>query len=104
MDKSSSEEILERHEKELRKPRVLNLAVSTKFVDGEDTGRECITAYVSEKIPRNLLAPEEIIPSEIEGVPTDVVELGAKDYELGDTEVSRRPPRAQRRIAGGVRR
>jgi len=105
MDKAELERVLERHWKELReRANVINVGVGTKIVGGKDTGKPCITVFVRKKIPRSYLARKALIPGEVEGVPTDVVELSTEDYELGETEVSRRPPSEQRRIAGGVRR
>ena len=98
------EEVLERRHRELRGLRnVLNVAVGTKKVKGVDTGKPCIVVYVSEKLKPRMLGAGEQVPLTLEGVVTDVVELKA-DYHLGQTGVSRKPPAAQRRIAGGVRR
>ena len=98
------DEVLEKRFKELRGlPNVLNVAAGTKIVGGEDTGKPCITLFVSRKVEARTLNLGEMAPLTVEGVPTDVVELKA-DYELGDTGVSRKPPSVQRRIAGGVKR
>jgi len=106
MDKAELERVLERHWKELLEyPNVLSVSIGRKWVNGEETDQEAIVVYVKRKIvPKELLAPRHIIPGTVEGVPTDVVELSPEDYELGDTEVSRRPPSTQRKMAGGVRR
>ncbi len=102
---SKLDEVLDRHWQELRKRKgVLNVSVGNKFKDGKDTGRKAIVVYVAEKKPLNALAALEVIPSEIEGCETDVVELSTKDYVLGDTEPSKKSPKIQRRIAGGVRK
>jgi hypothetical protein len=98
------DEVLEKRFTELRGlPNVLNVAVGTKIVDGKDTGKPCIVLYVSRKVEVRMLNLSEMAPLTVEGVPTDVVELKA-DYTLGDTEVSRKPPEVQRRVAGGVKR
>ena len=36
----------------------------------------CIRVYVAKKVPREQLKPDEVIPEEIEGICTDVVEVG----------------------------
>ena len=98
------DEVLKRSYGELRGlPNVLNVAVGSKIVDGEDTGKPCIVIYVSKKVKPRMLSASEVVPVKLEGVCTDVVELKA-DYTLGDTGVSRKSPEAQRRIAGGVKR
>lgn len=105
MAKKESEHVISKkiNWKELRKyPNILNMGISTKFVDGKDTGVECITFYVSKKLKTSLLSPDETVPSEVEGIPTDVVELSA-DYEIGETGISKKHPDIQRRLAGGVK-
>ena len=98
------EQVLERRFKELRGlPNVLNVAAGTKIVGGKDTGKPCITLFVSRKVEARMLNLGEMVPLTVEGVATDVIELKA-DYELGDTGVSRKPPHVQRRVAGGVKR
>lgn len=98
-------EVLDRHLGDLRKyPGVLNVAVSTKFVDGKDTGVKCVTVYVAKKLPLLSLAPKDVIPNKLEDVAVDVVELNPTDWKIGPTEPARKNPRVQRRIAGGVRR
>jgi len=52
-------------------PLVTAVAVSLKYFHGRVSPHvPCITFFVAEKIPRN------VVPEEIEGVPTDVVEAG----------------------------
>lgn len=36
----------------------------------------CINIYVTKKLPEEELSKDEIIPEEIEGVPTRVIEVG----------------------------
>jgi len=38
--------------------------------------KQCIRIYVVKKIPKEQLKPDEVIPEEIEGICTDVVEIG----------------------------
>ncbi|MEM1873821.1 MAG: hypothetical protein QXS85_04105 [Acidilobaceae archaeon] len=42
----------------------------------EDPGELCLRVYVSRKLPVDQLRPHEVIPREVGGVPTDVVEIG----------------------------
>jgi hypothetical protein len=37
---------------------------------------KCFRVYVSKKVPLNQLKIEDIIPQSIDGIPTDVVEVG----------------------------
>jgi len=98
-------DVLERHWEKLREfPNVLSVGLSKKFVKGVDTGLDSITVFVSSKKPKKLLSKKDILPSELDGVPVDVVELSTSDWEIGETEVSKKPPSVQRRLAGGIRK
>jgi len=86
------------------KPNVLSWRYDlTKKVRGEDTGEPCITVFVAKKVKASELRPDELIPPELDGVKTDVIELSAEDYELGETKVGKYTPSIQKRIAGGVK-
>lgn len=109
------EETLDRNWEELMKlPHALNAGISTKFVGGIDTRLPCIALFVDRKVPKDPeeakklglepLKPEHVVPQKIEGMPVDVVELSTKDYELGETSVSRLPPDIQRRLMGAKRK
>jgi len=50
--------------------------ISTKKVNGKDTGTPCITVLVREKISRPFLIETEVVPQSVDDVPTDVVESG----------------------------
>jgi hypothetical protein len=47
-----------------------------RIKDGKEVEEEVIRIYVSEKVDAALLDLRNLIPKEIEGVPTDVVEIG----------------------------
>jgi len=86
------------------KPNVLSWRDDlTKVKNGKNTGEPCITVFVARKVKASELRPDELIPPEIGGVKTDVVELAPEDFEIGDTKAGRLPPSVQKRIAGGVR-
>lgn len=86
------------------KPNVLSWRSDlTKIKNGKSTGEPCITVFVTRKIRASELKPDELIPPEIDGVKTDVVELASEDFEIGETKVGKLPPSVQKRIAGGVR-
>lgn len=67
--------IKERIEDELlRRPGVVGVDINEKRVKGEPTGRLSIVVYVEEKKPKGQVPKDEMIPAEIEGIPTDVQE------------------------------
>lgn len=53
---------------------VHGLGVGCKFVGGERTNELAILIYLYKKRPKAELSPEEMIPSEIEGIKTDIRE------------------------------
>lgn len=81
-------------------PNALNTLISTKKVKDIDTGIPCITILVSDKVEERLLAPAEIIPKTIEGIPTDVVQLKPKTWKAGKTKISELSPSEQRKLVG----
>jgi len=97
---------LDKHWIDLKKyPNVLSVRKGFKRVGGKETNIPCITVFVSKKKPLTELEANDVVPKEIDGVPTDVVELDTKgDWEIGKTSVSQLHPETQRRLAGGVRK
>ena len=98
------QEVLERHLELRSLPNVLNVATASKWIDGKDTGIPSIVVYVAKKKSLRALKKVDRVPSEVDGVPVDVIELSSPDFKLGDTATSRLSPGVQRRIAGGVRK
>jgi len=47
-----------------------------KIVRGKETKVKAIRVYVKKKVPLSVLSLEDVIPKEIEGIPTDVLEVG----------------------------
>lgn len=63
--------ILQRHETSLMQlPNVQGVGV------GEKGGKPAIKVFVDRKVPKSSLKESEIVPAQIEGVPTDVEEVG----------------------------
>jgi hypothetical protein len=56
-------------------PGVHAVGIGKKVVAGEPTGELCIAVFLVAKKPLDRLTPQEIVPPEIEGVRTDVVEM-----------------------------
>jgi hypothetical protein len=64
-------EVRRRHE-----PALLALPNVVGVSDETVDGRDVILVLVSRKVPVRQLAPEEVVPGELEGFPTEVVEIG----------------------------
>lgn len=58
-------------------PGVHAVGVGGKLVGGRSTAEPAIMVFLTEKRGLADLAPHEVVPADIEGVKTDVVELGA---------------------------
>ena len=92
-----SMKVLGRHWEELRRRKnVINVALHTKIKDGKDTGTPAIVVYVTKKVAAVELSAEHLVPPEIEGVPTDVIELPSTGITtFGETEISKLHPAEQ---------
>ena len=68
--------MLERRNAALQKlqalPNVRSVGVGLRVRRGEPTGELAFRVYVDAKVPRAKLAPADLIPEMVEGVPTDV--------------------------------
>ncbi len=60
----------------LGKPNVIGVGTGYKHTHRGETQELCVVALVRRKIPRAGLAVESLVPAEVAGVPTDVVEVG----------------------------
>ena len=60
----------------LRMPNVVGVGVGNKEVRGQRTRQMTVTALVRKKVPEAGLRPEDVIPKEVGGLPTDVIEVG----------------------------
>jgi hypothetical protein len=60
-----------------RKPaNVVGLASGVKWVDGEPTGEPAVLVLVNQKVPLDLLDPADVVPKQLAGVQTDVLNVG----------------------------
>lgn len=50
------------------------LGVGRKLVRGRETGTLCIRLYVVQKLPLSLVSASDVLPPDLDGVPTDVIE------------------------------
>ena len=70
-------EVQTQHEEELfDKPYVVGVALGNKISGGEDTGERALTVLVEAKVDADLLKQDDLVPASIEGVTTDVQEVG----------------------------
>jgi len=69
-----------------RYPGVVGVGYGLKEVGGEVTDEVAFRVYVRQKKPAADLSPEETIPAEFEGVPTDVLKVRRVSFSAVDTE------------------
>jgi len=110
--KTKIREVIEKHGKELLKyPNVIGFSnvPQPRIRKGKVIPKEqVLRVYVTRKIPKEQLKPSELIPSEIEGVKTDVVEIGRIKKLQGYRERYRPAPagvstsRADQNAAGTI--
>ena len=63
-------------ERLLNKANVVGVGVGLRQHQGQTTDQVCIVVSVRKKVPSEQLAPQDVIPSYIEGVPVDVQATG----------------------------
>lgn len=56
-------------------PNVRAVGVGLRERGGKLTGEMAFRVYVDAKVPRSELAPDEMIPETVEGIPTDVIQI-----------------------------
>ena len=76
----------------LRKENVVGVGLGEKRVEGESTGVVVVVALVRRKVPRAGLDPDEVVPSYVDGVPTDVIEVGDLKAQAARTDRWRPAP------------
>lgn len=50
------------------------VGIGRKITEGSVDGTPCVRIYVVQKLPLSLLSPRDVVPKEIGGIPTDIVE------------------------------
>lgn len=69
--------IKERYEEKLLlNPNVVGVGVGAKIINGIITKRKCIKIYVQKKVSRSKLEKNKLIPGKLNGIETDVEEIG----------------------------
>lgn len=77
LDHGEVAKVKERHKDVLlKKPNVVGVGTGYKVVQARRTKELCVVALVTEKVPEAGLAPPALVPRELEGIPTDVVQVG----------------------------
>lgn len=82
----------------LQKKNVVTVGLGTKYVGGVDTGKVAFVVGVKQKLPLSKLAAEDVVPTEIKGLITDVIEAG--EIKLLNQEPDRK--KKWRPAPGGV--
>jgi hypothetical protein len=59
-----------------KKQHVNGVAVGHKIVNGKDTGELCVTVLVTKKVAQSQLLSKDVVPQTIDGITTDVREVG----------------------------
>jgi hypothetical protein len=72
---------------------VVGVGVGAKIVKGKVTARPSVRLYVEHKVDRPLVLPGHRLPTEIDGVETDVVEIGHLRAQVPSARQRRRPAR-----------
>jgi hypothetical protein len=62
---------------------IVGVGIAEREVAGSLTGEAAVAVYVERKVPRELVAGAALVPSEYDGVPTDVVESGELTPQTG---------------------
>jgi hypothetical protein len=60
----------------MRKANVVGVGIGFGQTGGKSTGKPVIVVSVTNKVPSSQLAPGDVIPREIDGVPVDVQAVG----------------------------
>ena len=74
-----------REDRLMRFPNVVGISIGNKVVSGIETECKCIRVYVATKLPLRKLSYNDVVPSRINLVKTDVIEIG-EIYAFGFTE------------------
>ena len=74
----------------MAKPNVIGVGTGYKVSDGERTDELCLVTLVRQKVPPSALQADAMVPKSIEGVRTDVIEIG--DVRALQTRTSRWRP------------
>jgi hypothetical protein len=74
------------------KPNVVGVGVGYKIVGGERTEIPCVIVFVRQKVSAQSLSAEQMVPAQVEGVATDVIESGPIYAQQSNTDKFRPAP------------
>ena len=60
----------------MRKANVVGVGIGLRQREGKPTGEPVIVVSVTHKVPSSQLAPDDVIPRELDGIPVDVQAVG----------------------------
>jgi hypothetical protein len=60
----------------MSKANVVGVGVGVRQMQNQSTGEMALVVMVSRKVPKNQLEAQDIIPSEIDGIPVDIQVVG----------------------------
>ena len=72
-------------------PNVVGVGIGRKRTAGVDVGKPCLTVLVDMKLDKDLLARDEIVPTTVGSVATDVREVGVLQAGAGPAVAPPRP-------------
>jgi hypothetical protein len=72
-------------------PGVHAVGIGAKFIAGQRTAETVIHVFVIKKAPLSELSPRNVIPAEIDGIKTDVIETGMPRIATGRDDSTKRP-------------
>ena len=70
---------------------IVGVGVGDKITRNKSTGRPSVRLYVAKKLDKRLIPQEHLLPDEIEGVETDVVETGRLRAQVASYRKRHRP-------------
>jgi hypothetical protein len=92
-DRGEVTRIKEQHkELILAKPNVVGVGTGFKEVRGRITDEVCVVALVRQKLPKAGLRKEELVPPKLEGIATDVIQVGDLRAQASRTDRIRPVP------------
>jgi hypothetical protein len=83
------------------------VGIGKKTVDGKVTDTDCVRLFVVQKIASSAMAPRDLLPAQLAGIPTDIVEaplalLGGSGAIAATGNCSDLRKQRQRPVIGGI--
>lgn len=71
----------------LKRAHVVGVGVGFKEVKGKETSEACVHVYVEKKVDKKDLSPDALVPAALDGVKTDVKEVGRIEAQTFNARV-----------------